>query len=663
MNKLLRDGEGQPDKAKSKALGTDEERQRISRYTERFSRANQATKANHDKWRVLDMFDRSEQWKDADLPPWVPKPVHNMIRYVRILKRANLASSIPAAHFVPLNEKHKALITRLQAAYKHVWDTEKVPYTIRRCIDRIYVQGTSIACVYSDESFIDGTYYGEGSPDNQMYQGIIKVKRFPNANFFPDPDAFTIEEATFIETTESTTMRAIKKNPKFRKYAGDKKMESLKNGSSAQSDDETGQVYNRNNNPFESLTADESDERVSLHTHWEMTYDENGKKKLSVAYYLPGNDFELYRVENVKPAVFPFAVLYDEEEENDFWGTATAWDVLEKQKLINKTEQTASIIATLYQNPQKIVARESGINGQEMAKMGTKPGRVWTSNIEPSRAVHVLNPGDIPKGLFDIKDRNVADIKDYVGINEAYSGESIGSLTTSTGVNSLIERATIRDKDKMKQIDNFVSQLSNLIVLFILEKWKEKRPLVNIGPAGKVTHSEWEPIKDIDKENLRWLVHSDVYASAPTTQALKKQQADNLLQMQMQLQPDPAIITIEEWLNMQDFDNKPEILARMEKDRKKKEAREAEDFAAVAVQLSEQAQQLTAQGAAPEEVTKMLTEQAKKILDGNAKKEGQVGFGGAIMEGSGRPKDAKEGPEAPKGDTGAMAMMAQAKGG
>lgn len=628
---------------------------KISKFTEQFDRAEQAVRTKHDKWKIMDMFDRSEQWKDVDLPPWIPKPVHNMIRYVRILKRANLASSIPSANFVPLDTKFSKQVQRLQKAYKHVWDTEKVAYTVRRSIDRSTLQGTAIACVYSDDNFIDGEYYGEDNPENRMYQGAIRVKRFPNANFFPDPDADSLEKCRWVETTEVTTLAAIRNNKKFKEYAGEEALAKMTNGASSESDDASGQIYVRDVNPVQSQTPVRDDERTVLHTHWEYDYDENGKRVLNVYYYVPGNPFFLYVAEDVKPAIYPFAVLYDEEEENDFWGTAITWDILEKQKLINKTEQTASVIATMYQSPQKVIARESGINGQEMAKKSTMPGKVWVSNIEPSRSVHVIQPPDIPKGVFEIKDRQIADIKDYVGINEAYVGESVGSLTTSTGVNSLIDRATIRDKDKMKQIDNFVDDLSNLIVMFILEKWTDKRPLVNIGSAGKIKHEEWVPFEKNEIENVRYLIRSDVYASAPSTQALKKQQADQLLQMQGQFNLDPPLITIEEWLNYQDLEFMDEIRERMEKDRKKKERREATDFASMAMQLADVANQMKLQGMPQEEISQAITEEAKKILDGKVKDDAFLGFGGASAP-SGRPKDA----EAENTREGGMDNQAQA---
>lgn len=651
MNQELKH-EGMKKADKPDSSKREKEKKRVALFHQQFNQAEQAVSGKQKQWAIIDLFDRGDQWKNVDLPPWIPKPMHNMIRYIRILKRANLAGNIPAAHFSAINVMQTELVQKLQKAYKHVWDTEKVPLTIRRCIDRSLLQGTAIAFVYSEDTYVGGQYYGEGHKDNQLFQGRIRVKRFPIMNFFPDPDASSLEECRWIETTEPTTLEIIKANKKFKEYAGDKLLDIT--SSSSNSDTEAGTILQRDHSILESQQPNEKDTRLILHTRWELEIDEEtSKQKLNVSYYLTGTDFLLYEALDEKPSRYPCAVLYDEEEEQDFFGTATADNILEKQKLINKTEQAASIIGTMNQNPQKIVARESGINGQDMSRTGTLPGKVWVSNIEPSRAVHTIAPVDIPKGLFDLKDRAVNDIREDAGINEAYSGDSVGSLTTSTGVTSLIERATVRDKDKMIQIDNFVCQLSELIVLFILEKWKEDRPIINVGPAGKVDRDMWTPIDKSDAENLEWFVRSDVYASAPTTQALKKDQANNLLQVQEQFQSDPPLITLEEWLHVQDFDNKDEILARMTRDREAKAEREAKDFAQIVMQMAEEARKLIATGEPKEMVMEMLKGQAKEALDGNAKKDTKIGFNDSST--GSRPRDA----EAPNGRPPAS-MSAQA---
>jgi hypothetical protein len=305
---------------------------------------------------------------------------------------------------------------------------------------------------------------------------------------------------------------------------------------------------------------------VTLHTHWERYLGEDGKWHLDVSYYTRSNNWFLLRLEDVKPNIYPFAVYYDEEEDQDFWGTSTAMDALENQKVINKASQTAAIIATLHQNPQKVVSRSSGINAQELARTGTMPGKVWTSNEDPSQSIHNVQPPEIPRGLLEIDDRMKRDIKEMAGINEAYTGESVGSLTTSGGVNSLIERATIRDKDKMQQVDAFVQDISDIIIHFIIRKWKDVRPLAIPLPNGQVEHVDFTPIEKDDEDNLEWLCRCDTYAIAPMTQALKSQEADNLMQMQGQFNFSPAVITPQEWIHLKNFSNKHEMLARMQKD-------------------------------------------------------------------------------------------------
>ena len=144
----------------------------IQKYYNRFRKAQLAVKNKQDKWAEIDMFDRGEQWKDAAIPPWVPKPTTNLIRYVRTLKRSNLASAIPRPDFTPIRQEQADQIMKIQKAHDHVWDTEKLDRTIRECIDRTQLQGTAVAYVYNDDTFYGGTYYGE----NDLEISCIKVR-------------------------------------------------------------------------------------------------------------------------------------------------------------------------------------------------------------------------------------------------------------------------------------------------------------------------------------------------------------------------------------------------------------------------------------------------------------------------------------------------------
>jgi len=544
--------------------------QTIDRYWRRWNRASQAIANKIDLWRTLDIYDRSEQWKDANIPPWVPKPVSNYIRYVRTIKRANLASSIPLSHFTPIEEKFAKDVERLQKAYEHVWEWEKVERKVRWAVDRAILKGTSVIYVYDDVNYVGGVYK-DGSANNRLYQGKICVKSWPLDMFFIDPDACTISEAKWIDTTEVLPLRSVKNNPTFRAYCKKKgtlsKLDALTADLLEYDSVADGNTLKRDYHPSQSSDTDEEDYMATLHTHWERYMDEHGRYRLDVTYYLRNTDFFLHRIENVKPNIYPFAAYVDEREEKEFHGTSTCMEILENQRVINKTTQTYSIIATLHQNPQKIVTRSSGISAQEVSFAGTLPGKTWTTNDpDASKSIHWAQPPEIPRGLFEVDNAMKEDIRERLGINQAYTGQSVGSLTTSTGVRSLIERSSVRDKDKMSQIDEFVEELSNIIVMIILYKWKDERSISKRQPDGTVKYEKYEPIEEDIADQLEWMVKCDTYAVAPMTEESRKQEAQELLDIQGKYSFSPAVITPQEFIRMGNYKDKELILKRMQDD-------------------------------------------------------------------------------------------------
>ena len=634
------------------------DQQTIQRYYQRFRKSQAAVQSKQSTWAELDMFDRGEQWKNESIPPWIPKPITNYVRFIRTLKRSNLASAIPRPTFSPIAREFAEQIAKLQKAHDHVWETQKVERDIRECIDRALLQGTSVAYVYNDDYFYGGQYYGENDLRNRLYQGKICVKRQPLVNFFPDPDAYELDECKWIECTELMPLAKIKTNKVFKDFVkktyGKDKLKELKSNELDFDSSANGTIFDRDSAPDTSTQNILGDEMATVHIHWERYMNDDGRMQLDVSYYLRNTDFFLLKIEDMKPNEYPFAILYDEKEENDFHGTSMIQQIMENQKVINKLDQTVSIIGVLHQNPQKVVSRESGINAQELARTGTLPGKVWTTNGDPSSAIYNVKTPEIPLGAMQLKDRLVNDIKDIAGISEAYTGQSVGSLTTSTGVNSLIERSTIRDRDKMVQIDAFVERISHLIVLNILYKWKDTRPVTTVAPNGEPSYDMYQPVDELTADNLEWLVKSDIYARAPVTQASKRQQADALMQMQGQFNYNPPIITPEEWIQFQEFDIKEDILYRMEQDRKTIEENKAKDLAGQISQLVQQASQATQQGMSPDEINQMVQQMAQEFVDKQQTED--------MRNGLSRPRDAAKQAQAPQGATGQMAMQAMARG-
>lgn len=549
----------------------------------------------------LDKFDRGEQWQ-GDMAPWIPKPVTNYIHLIKTTQRANLALPNHSALLRPQFPEDQETVMDLQDALDGEWDRTGARYVVRSAIESALLLGTAVAHVYFDPNVI-------GGKKGKKYKGIIGVKEYDAANIFPDPNAYRLQDCNYIHTTENVSLNWIKNDPRFIEYVG---KDVLKNLGSDQSRLTDSEIYSRT-----SLPDQVNGEMAVLHTHWEQFRKENGQFQLDVTYVACGT--ELYRIEDVKPSRYPFAILYDYPQRKSFWGMGTGRMILENQKIVNKVEQVASIIGTLMQNPQKEVVKESGINPAEVAAKGNLAGKVWVSNIP--NGIRNIEPPQIPKDLFTLADQAKSNIREIAGMNEAYMGESVGSLTTSTGVNSLIERATIRDKDKMVEIELFVKDIVDLILQFMIEHYKEDRWVRMIGQDGSMVFKRF---KGTDYKDLCFDIQIDVSGKMPTTRALLAQQARDLLNMQGQYQFNPPIITPEEVIGMMDIRDSEKIVSRMRVDK-------VNHVADVAAQVAQQMHDAMMQGVPMEQLQQMVPQMVDEML--NPQKTGSTGESGPVANG------------------------------
>lgn len=554
------------------------------------------------KWIELDKFDRGEQWQ-GNIPPWIPKPVTNYIHLVKTSQRANLALANPKAMIEPLHPKDTDAVDELRKALEFEWDRLKARLVVRSCIETALLLGTAIAHVYWDDSYIGGKFVDQDHPDNALYQGRICLKEIDPANFWPDPSAYRLEDCQWVIVTQVVPLRQIKANPKFREFAEQNGINLNALRPETVEMQSAGEVYLR---PWTVANAepDEKDGLAVLYIQYERNYDENGNKRLDVTYVV--GDTVIYRQEDVQPAEFPFAVLYDYPQRKSFWGLSTAQLILEDQKVLNKVQQVIAIYGTLLSNPQKVVSKGSGIIPKEVTLYGTLPGKVWVTNEDAQKSIHILNPPPIPAELFKLREDIIRDIREIAGLTEAYMGQSVGSLTTSTGVNSLIERSTIRDRDKMIEIDAFVERLTHLILQFIIHYWEEPRWIRVVGDDGK---PDFVQFVGANYRDLEYMIICNVSETAPTTRAARQQQADKLLTIQGQYQFNPPVITPEEYIKMSDINpiDKNAIMQRIAQDRMLLELQQYQQqlMAALAAQ---QQQQATPEGAP--EITPQINEQA-----------------------------------------------------
>jgi hypothetical protein len=384
---------------------------------------------------------------------------------------------------------------------------------------------------------------------NGLYEGEIELKEVDPASFFPDPNAFRLEDCEYVHIVQRKPINFIKKHKIFGQAALN--LDEDKNTSV-----ERGEIYHRN---FEN--GDDNNGLINFHQHFEKIPLEEGGFRYKVTY-MAGSTI-VHTVDDLQPRCYPFAILYDFPQRMDFWGKGTCEYILDNQRLLNKTESIIAMIGTLLQNPQKIVSKASGIDPAEVKKYGNAPGHTWVTNGDPHSSMVWQTPPQIPQALFNLQDVAKQNIREVTGLNNAYTGDNVGSLQTSQGVNALIDRATLRDRDQLYDVEVFIEDISRLILSYITTKYDTPRYL---RIEGEQNQFDFAKFTGTDFCDLEYDFHIDVSSKAPVSRMREQNEAKELLNMQGQYQYQPAVITAQEYMEMSDFINKDKLIERMKTD-------------------------------------------------------------------------------------------------
>src|SRR5690625_154646 len=511
---------------------------KADRILEKFQQAKRKRQQKDTKWKELDAFDRGDQWElgGRKLPEWIPKPVTNYVHLVKTTKRASLSIDNPEPMFMGQSQEDHEQARNLAKIFKFEWDRMKARKYTRDALETSKLLGTGIIQVYYED---DGSVLGG---KGAKHQGAIYMKQIDPASFYPDPNAFRIEDCEYIHIVRRRPISWIEKE--FGKTNVDP---------SDRAHSEQGEIYQRD------YSSENKDKIVDFHEHYEKIPHEQGGFKYQVTY-LAGNKI-VKDTQELKPRRYPFAILYDYPQRQDFWAMSTCEIILDNQKLINKVESIMAFIGVLLQNPQIVVNKAAGINPEDVAKYGGAPGHVWVANIDPRLAVHWQEPPQIPQQLFNLADQARMNIREITGLTEAYMGQTVGSLQTSSGVHSLIERSTMRDRDQMYDYELFIEELTEIIISFITEYYTETR----IARILESDDQEPEFIEYVGRDfnDIAYDVKIDISAKAPITRMRIQEELDKLLNLQGQMKFEPAIITPQEFMRESDFIDAEKFITRM----------------------------------------------------------------------------------------------------
>jgi hypothetical protein len=568
-------------------------------------------------WKELDSFDRGEEWSiKGAMPSWIPKPQSNYINKVKKFKTGNLMLDDYLGELIPLAPENEPQIWMLQRFYEQLFDKLNMKKHIAKVIRTSRLLGTGILYVGWDENYIGGTR-------GHLYQGEILVQEIEPSTFFVDPKAFSLEEALYCGTFVRTTKDHIMMDPSIDKEKK-KEFEERRSfaGNSLMGQEDRGEIYN--NRDYSSY----QDDVVDLVTYYEkMPNEDNNGFTICVKYIADG--VLIKEIEEIQPNVFPFIMLRQYEQRQDFWGISDAQLILPNVKMLNKIQSIIGTLATLYQNPQKIVYEGSGIDPRIISKYGNAFGLVFLSKYpDLANVIRNVDVADIPMTLMNYMEYLKKEIDDFTGMTDFNTGASSGSIQTSGGVNSMIQRSLVVFQDEMVLFEHFLEKVSYALLQNAIQYYTDDR-LMRMRDPNPNNDFEYEyvPFRAEEFVDLAWDFNIDVQAKIQNNEETKRETMRMLSEWQLQYAPGIEIVRPEDIVKAFNPDNRDVILARIEKDRQDKSIEKASE-------ITQQVMQAMQAGYDPQ----MIAEMVFKALNPELAEGEQDGLGDVQKRQEGIPQ-------------------------
>lgn len=528
-------------------------------------------------FKILDAADHSDIWKiyNRKIPSFMQTPTHNPITIIKEATKASVMPTEYSGEFKALSMDVKELADTANKYFQMKWEAANMNEVNNECADYAYLHGTSGILMGWNNNIVDSndvTNYFNPAKHIQF-----QAKAYHPSNVFPDPGASTVEEMRYLFLVERKTKDFLRSIPRFQKS-----LYLIENSNDA--------MGNTNPNYILDKAKTASNDVVSFITCYKKVMRQkqdpiSGLTTLSPSVdiiYLAGRNI-LDVEKDIQPNCIPFIPLYDEKVPNNFWGVSKCYKVL---SLYLTLVQIDSIEATGYfknQNPAEFINSLAGLNIADYQNKRDNPDKAFTVNCDPKLVQAYAQRPDLPKTLDGFRAYLLDAIRQISGVDAAYLGQNYGSIQTTGGIQQAVDRATMRDANRIKSIDKFIrKELELMTQFFIVHGQQEKFYVPNPDKGSE------QPGEELTFDPLELIKHQsiciDVSNAAPRSNQSYEDAAMKLMELQMKYVPAdhgyPDFITPEEliqWLNIP----KPQQRLLIDRMKRQMETMKLEEYTAV----------------------------------------------------------------------------------
>ena len=504
-----------------------------------------------ERMRILDGTDRGKMWDviKARFPKYQLTPDSNWVNYIKENLVASIYTTGRYAQLMPKSDEDISFVVEFNSALDTIWDNIKAEYYQFLAGERAALLNIGITQVGWDKTLIGGT-------KNHWYQGDIKFKNIDPMKFRRDPDADTFDNAEFCYYYDDYSLAVIKAKELYRARLAEieKAIGTLDNTNSL-----TEAITPATDRQNKSTTSSNYHRVTYFYTVYNDDSEKEGYKIAEI--HLLDDEYVLYCNKDLKPRMLPFAILYCNEPAGDIVGTSEPAKQFQSNLAYNLLNSIYATHAYKAQRPPRFVNADSGINLRQFAKYGNDADKTFIVRGDATTAVHYAQFPQLPPELLQVKQDLGRDIKECSGIDEMYAGKNTGSIQTTGGMDTLMEATSQRDNQKLLLYEEYTKRLTELVVNNLVQ-FGDKRSYTVTDPITQKTKMVTFDFPKID-DDIRFRYSLDIDTYLPRNKARLAMIANMLLEKQAQYKPDPEIITVEEWLLMQDIPFKDMIFKRM----------------------------------------------------------------------------------------------------
>ena len=506
-----------------------------------------------ERMRILDGTDRGKMWDvvKAKFPKYQLTPDSNWVNYIKENLVASIYTTGRYAELVPKSNDDIKFVVEFNSALETIWDNIKAEYYQFLAGERAALLNIGITQVGWGKNILGGT-------KNHWYQGDIKFKNIDPMKFRRDPYADVFDNAEYCYYYDDYSMAIIRTKELYKQRIAEiEKAVGVLKDNGVISDTIPAETDRQKTN-----TAATNYHKVTYYYTIYADDSKGNKEGYKIAeIHLLDDEYVLYCNPDLKPKMFPFAILYCNDPAGDIVGASEPAKQFQSNLTYNLLNSIYATHAYKAQRPPRFVNAGSGINLRQFAKYGNDADKTFIVNGDASQAVHYAQFPSLPPELLQVKQDLGRDIKDCSGIDEMYAGKNTGSIQTTGGMEQLSEITSQRDNQKILLWEEYCKRLTELVVNNIVTFGDKREYTVKdpITQQVKVVSFDFPKVDD----DIRFRYSLDIQTYLPRNKTRLAMIANMLLEKQAQYKPDPEIITVEEWLLMQDIPFKDMIFKRM----------------------------------------------------------------------------------------------------